>query len=96
MSNGDDEVYSNFDLHDEGDEWYDEGEEVYEKMLDDLLLDFPEVMNQETADLLWDGWFNGDITPSERVEIRMEFFYQTDIEWEDFDWESWREWYDTV
>lgn len=88
------EPISAFDRAD--DDWYDEGEEVYEDMLNQLMEDFPQEMSQEAADLLWDGWFSGEVSPIDRQFIRMEFFDLTGLDWDDFNWHDWREWYESV
>lgn len=92
----DDDVYSEFDRHEGDRDWFEEGEETYEEMLDGLIEDFgSETIDSHAADLLYDGWFNPDTDAVERAEIWFEFFDYTGIEYEDFDWEGWREWYES-
>lgn len=87
-------MLSNFDEHEGDQEWFDQGDRLYEQMLNELTEDFgSNVIDQHAADLMYDGWFNADTTSAERAEIWWDFFDYTGIEWDDFDWEAWREWY---
>lgn len=88
--------YSEFDRHEGDNEWYSEGEDIYEEILDKLIEDFgSEVIDQHAADLLWAGWFDADETSYERAIDWFEFFEYTGIDQDDFDWDLWREWYES-
>ena len=88
--------YSEFYEHAGDNDWFDEGEEVYESILDDLIEDFGEdVMDDYAADLMWNAFFNPDVDIIDRTYARFEFFDYTGIDWDDFDWDAWREWYES-
>lgn len=87
--------YSEFYKHTEDEDWFDEGEEVYEEILDSLIEDFGDtVMDDRAADLLWGAFFDPDMDVVDRTYMRFEFFEYTGLGWEDFDWDKWREWYE--
>lgn len=92
---GDSYPESEFDVHANDSEWFDEGDELYEEILDKLSEDFPGVMDQTAADMLYQGWFDPDTDRYDRPVIWFEFFDYTGLDWEDFDWDSWREWYES-
>ena len=89
-----DEITSEFD-QDKGQEWLDQGNELYEQMLDELIEDFPGQIDDHAARLLYDGWFNSETDRVERAEIWFDFFDYTGLDWDDFDWDAWREWYES-
>lgn len=96
MSNTGDNFYSEFDQHAGDDDWIDEGNEIYEGMLDQLIEDYgSNIIDQHASDLLYDAFFNPDVSTYERTLDRFEFFDYTGIEWEDFDWDAWRDWYES-
>lgn len=87
---------SEFDAHAGDQDWFDEGDSVYDDMVDQFIEDYGmEVMDQRAQDLLYDGWFNPDTEATDRYELMFDFFEYTGIEWEDFDWDDWRDWYES-
>lgn len=89
------EYISEFYKHEGDDSWFEEGEILYEELLDQLREDFPEVMDQHAADVLWAGFFDPNLDFIDRTYARYEFFDYTHIRWDDFDWDEWREWYES-
>lgn len=90
------EPISEFFEHEGDKEWYDSGEELYEQMLDIMLEDFGrDVIDQHAVDLMWGGWFDPESDIVSRMLDRFEFFDYTGLEYEDFDWDAWREWYES-
>lgn len=89
-----DEYTSEFDQG-KGEDWYDHGNELYEEILDQLIEDFPDRMDDHAANLLYDGWFSEEVDRFERAELWFEFFDYTGLQYEDFDWDAWREWYES-
>lgn len=90
-----DDIISEFDRHSGDDDWLNEGQEIYDDMLEQLLEDFPGRIDQHAADLMYDGWFNPETDRLDRAEIWFDFFDYTGLAWEDFDWDAWREWYES-
>lgn len=83
---------SQWEIHEDDQQWMDEGDSLYEDILNQLIEDYgSDVMDQHAADLLYEGWF--DAGAGNHDEIWFDFFDYTGIEWEDFPWEEWREWY---
>lgn len=86
---------SEFDKHEGDDAWIEEGEGVYEDMLDAMIDQYGNsVMDDHAAELLYDGWFNPGVDAVDRAEAWYEFFEYTGLEYDDFDWEDWRDWYE--
>lgn len=48
------------------------------------------------SEMLWWGWFATDITPDQRSSARDQFFRYTAMDEYEFDWDQWRDWYETV
>jgi len=95
---GDDERLSQFEVHAGDTDWRDRGDALYEEMLDSMIEDFPayDLANDpEFAELLWEGWFDSSTSELERVVLWVSMEYDYPEIWENFDWESWREWYDS-
>lgn len=87
---------SEFDEHAGDQDWLDEGDEIYEDMVDQLIEDYgPGVIDQQAVDLLYDGWFNPDTEATDRYGLMFDFFEVTGIEWDDFNWDEWRDWYES-
>jgi hypothetical protein len=87
---------SEWDRHADDERWFDEGEQLYENMLDRMIEDFgQDVMDQHAADMMFDGWFNPETDPITRAELWFDFFDYTGLDYDDFDWEAWREWYES-
>jgi hypothetical protein len=75
--------------------WVGEGESLYDNFLDTFYEDFGlEGIEQEVADALYSGWF-GDVDDITRAEARFDFFDLTGMEYEDFPWEEWSDWYES-
>ena len=92
----DEPIVSEFDRHEGDQSWIDEGDELYEDMVDQLVEDYgSDVMDQYAIDLLYSGWYDPDISSYERAGFWFEFFDYTGINWNDFDWDAWREWYES-
>jgi hypothetical protein len=90
------EFYSEFDEHAGDKDWIDEGEQLYDEMVDQMIDDYgSEVMDQHAIDLLYSGWYDPDSNVYDRTLDRFEFFDYTGIEYEDFDWQDWRDWYES-
>jgi hypothetical protein len=90
-----DEIISEFDRHASDQDWFDEGNELYKELLDQLIGDFPDRMDDTAADFLYNGWFNPDTDRFERAEVWFDFFDYTGLSWDDFDWKAWQEWYES-
>lgn len=87
---------SEFEKHAEDNDWFDEGEEVYEELLDELIEDFgSDVIDERASDLLWGAFFDPEMDPIDRAYMRFEFFEYTGLTPDDFDWDAWREWYES-
>lgn len=62
----------------------------------EMLVDFDIMQDDYAPDLLWEGWFNPDATPDDRADARELFLDYMDWDVGDFDWDSWREWYEAA
>jgi len=47
-------------------------------------------------DLLWTGWFDTNVSPDERWDAREMYFDYMDMDSQDFDWDAWREFYESA
>jgi hypothetical protein len=93
---GDEGPESEFDRHEGDTDWGDRGDDLYEDMLNHFIEDYGAgVMDQHAAELLYDGWFDRDVDAVARAEAWYEFFEYTGIEYDDFYWEDWRDWYES-
>jgi hypothetical protein len=92
---------SQFELHEDDTSWQNRGDDLYESMLDTLMEDFPEIFAgmgeeaQEARELLYEGWFDGEISSQERTFARIFLEEEYGFDLDDFDWESWRDWYES-
>ena len=57
-------------------------------------IDSDSVADAIAQDLLYTGWFDGEVTPEERHDAREEFFEYMEMDDYDFPWAEWEEWYD--
>ena len=96
MPNGEDEDrVSQFEAHRGDNEWTSRGDSLYDEFLDRFFEDYGlEGIEQDVADSLYAGWF-GDVDDITRAEARFDFFDITGIEYEDFPWEEWSDWYES-
>ena len=95
MPNDDEEIISEWDKHSGDEQWYEQGEETYEDILDDMIDRFgSDVIDQHAADLMYDVWFNSDVDSVDRAWALYEFFEYTGLDYDDFNWDDWREWYE--
>jgi AcrR family transcriptional regulator len=95
-----DEIHSKFEEHEDDLEWQEKGDELYESMLDQMMEDFntpfEQVIDQYAADLMYSVWFDPDVDRFDRADMMFEFFHYTGLDWNDFDWDLWKEWYDAA
>lgn len=89
---GDGEQESQWDAHLGDTSWREEGDDLYEEIIDRFVENYPD-FDDAAAELVYDGWFNPE---ADNVALaRMALFEFYDIEIEDFPWDDWRDWYES-
>lgn len=68
--------------------------EDYEFFTDHLDINGSTEADHIAQEYLFDGWFNGEASPDERMEARELFFEFMEIDDADFPWDEWAEWYE--
>lgn len=54
------------------------------------------VTDQYAADLIYEGWFDPDASYADQLAARSEYFNYTGESERDFDWQTWRDFYDAT
>ena len=75
-------------------------DDLYDDFLNDYgVRDDFGFVDEYAADRLWDGWFASDEYLDDkydgewdRREFRDEFYEYMGIDYQDFDWDAWKEW----
>ena len=77
---------------------YDDPEFIqqWESFTEQLNINTNNVADIIAQDLLFDGWFNSEVSPDERHEARVEFFEYMEIRDDDFPWDEWVEFYENA